>query len=416
MSDMATAEEVTQLDLEEVDLLDPNLHQDGPPHELFARMRKEAPVRRNTVKVYEQEYTVWSVTRHEDITAISRDTDTWSSSKGGIFVQDNQVLPLDVTRNLLLYKDPPEHTKYRGILKKVFTPRTVANLEDQIRARVTRVIDEVVEAGECDFVQAIAKPIPLGVLTELMGVPDKDIPKFAEWTDQIEEAQRAIQENGALDTLGEMAGYLHQHTQEQADVDGLVKKMHEAEVDGEKLKDEEILVFFALLSFAGNDTTRNTSALGMKALLEHPDQLAQLRENPDLIENAVEEILRYTTVVKWFVRTATQDTTIGDQEIKEGEKVIMWYASGSRDEEVFDDPQTFDVQREKPDHKAFGGGGRHFCLGNAVARLELKIIFEEVLRRMQDIELNGEPEILQSSWAHALTSLPIKFTPGEKAA
>jgi cytochrome P450 len=213
-----------------------------------------------------------------------------------------------------------------------------------------------------------------------------------------------------------MAGYLYQHTESHKDVEGLVKMMREAEVDGEKMKDEEILVFFALLSFAGNDTTRNTTALGLKALLEHPDEMQALRDDPELIPNAVEEILRWTTVVKWFVRTATTDTELGGQDIKEGEKVVMWYASASRDEDVFDDPMTFDVRREKPDHDAFGGGGRHFCLGNAVARLELKIIFEEVLRRMQDIELAGEPEMLPSTWAHALTHLPITFTAGAKEA
>ncbi|MEA2169191.1 MAG: hypothetical protein QOF76_2491 [Solirubrobacteraceae bacterium] len=403
-------------DLTAVDLFDPSIHEDGPPHELFAQLRKESPVLKHAVTVYEQDYEVWSVTRHEDIKAISRDTDTWSSFKDGIFIQANQVLPLDVTRNLLLYKDPPEHTKFRGILKKVFTPRVVANLEDQIRARVTKVLDEVIEAGECDFVDDVAVPIPLGVLTELMGVPDEDIPKFRDWTSQIEEAQRSIQENQALETLGDMAGYLYEHTESHKDVEGLVKMMREAEVDGEKMKDEEILVFFALLSFAGNDTTRNTTALGLKALLEHPEELQALRDDPELIPNAVEEILRWTTVVKWFVRTATTDTELGGQDIKEGEKVVMWYASASRDEDVFDDPMTFDVRREKPDHDAFGGGGRHFCLGNAVARLELKIIFEEVLRRMQDIELAGEPEMLPSTWAHALTHLPITFTAGAKEA
>jgi cholest-4-en-3-one 26-monooxygenase len=406
-----TAQDV---DLAEVDLMDVKWFQDGPPHELFARMRAQAPVRWNLHRVPAGDGEgFWSFTRHADVSAVSRDTETFSSHEKGIFLHPDQVVPLDLTRNLLLFKDPPEHTKYRKILQTAFVPRTVAAMEDAVRARVTRVIDRVIERGACDFAADIAVPIPLGVLTELMGVPDEDIPRFYEWTERIEAAQRAPEPNAAAPTFIEMGGYLHEQIARQAaeGKDTLVTRLRAAEVDGERLDDNEILVFFGLLAFAGNDTTRNTTATGMHALLRHPEQLAAMREDPSIIPAAIEEILRYTTVVQYFVRTATSDTELGGQAIAAGDRVVMWYASASRDEAVFEDPQRFDIARDRPDHKAFGGGGRHFCLGAGLARLELKVIFEEVLRRMPDIRLDGEIERLPSPWAHQIKRLPVAFTP-----
>jgi cholest-4-en-3-one 26-monooxygenase len=215
--------------------------------------------------------------------------------------------------------------------------------------------------------------------------------------------------------FGQMAGYLHGAIQQQlsSDADTLVRRLHDAEVEGESLDDAELMTFFALLAFAGNDTTRNTSATGMLALLEHPDQWERLRSEADADSSsrAVEEILRYTSVVQWFARTATQDTEVGGTAIAAGEKVVLWYGSASRDEDVFAEPDAFDLGREHVDHKAFGGGGRHFCLGNQVARMQLRILYREVGRRMGDLELAGEPRHLGSSWAHALTSLPVQFRP-----
>jgi cholest-4-en-3-one 26-monooxygenase len=266
-------------------------------------------------------------------------------------------------------------------------------------------------------VSDIAVPIPLGVLTELMGVPEDDIPRFFDWTEQIEAAQRAPEPNGAVDVFGEMAVYLHEQIERQAREganESLVMRLSAAEVDGERLTDPEILVFFGLLAFAGNDTTRNTAATGMLSLFEHPEELAELRADPALAGSAVEEILRYTSVVKYFVRTATRDTELCGQRILAGDRVMLWYSSASRDESVNEDAQLFDIQRVKPDHKAFGGGGRHFCLGAGLARLELRIVFEEILRRMGDLEPAGPVERLPSSWANGLVALPVRFTPGAR--
>lgn len=407
------------MSFDDVDLMDTSLFADGPPHELFKRMRDEAPVRWNrsgpdTGAPHVEGF--WSVTRDEDVVAISRDPATFSSFLGGIFLNPDQVNPLDVNRNLLLFKDPPDHTKYRLILQKSFVPHTVRTFEDQVRARISRVIDAVIEAGRCDFVADIAVPVPLAVLAELMGLPDEDIPKLKRWTDEIEAAQLSAESAAALSTLGEMSTYLMEQIQAQAEAggDSLVVKLREAEVDGSRLEDLEILVFFALLVFAGNDTTRNTASGGMLALLEHPEQWRMLCDDPALIPNAVEEILRYTTVVNYFARTATSDTELSGQRIAEGDKVVMWYASASRDERVNPEPDRFDIARGDITHRAFGGGGRHFCLGAGLARLELKLLFEELARRMPDVRLAGPVERLRSSWANSLTAMPVEFTPAEQ--
>ncbi len=409
----ATTTNVDQVELASVDLMDPAWFADGPPHELFARMRAEAPVRWNELP---DGSGFWSLTRHSDVSAVSRDTDTFSSYRAGIFLNPDQVTPLEMNRNLLLFKDPPEHTKYRKILQSAFTPHTVRGFEDSVRARINRVIDAVIEQGSCDFVTDIAVPVPLGVLAELLGLPDDDLPQLYDWTEQIEEAQRSPEPAAAAQTFVEMAGYLQGQIERQTEAGGesLVTRLREAEVDGERLDDTEILVFFGLLVFAGNDTTRNTASSGMLALLEHPEQWEALRDDPALIEQAVEEILRFTSVVNYFCRTATTDTEIDGHAIAEGDKVMMWYTSASRDEAVYEDPQRFDIARAEHAHKAFGGGGRHFCLGAGLAKLELRVLFEELTRRLPDIERAGELKRLESTWANSLTSLPVSFTPGAR--
>ena len=330
----------TEPDLTSIDVTDLDLFAAGPPHALFAQMRSEAPVRWNATA----DGGFWSVTRHADIAAVSKDPETFSSHRAGIFLDPDRVTPLELNRNLLLYKDPPEHTKYRRILQTAFVPNTVNKMEGEIRARVTRVIDAVIETGRCDFVTEIAVPVPLGVLAELMGIPDDDIPKLYRWTHEIELAQVAPEPAAALPTFGEMAAYLHEQIARQAEAGGesLVTRLREAQVDGHQLTDEEILVFFGLLVFAGNDTTRNTASSGTLALLEHPEQWRALCERPELIEQAVEEILRFTSVVNYFCRTATRNTELGGQPIKEGDKVMIWYTSGSRDEEVCPHAERFD--------------------------------------------------------------------------
>lgn len=408
----------TTWDVKHVNVFDPQWWVDGPPHDLFKRMRAESPVHWYQFadgEGYGPGY--WSLFRHADIATVSHDTETFSSNRGGLFIHPDQMLSLDVLTNMLNFMDPPTHTRYRKILARVFTPAAVAKMEDGIRARVNRIIDKVIEDGHCDFVEDIAVPIPLGILMELMGAPEEDMPKFYYWTEAIEQAIRDPEPNTGVEVFDEMGAYLTEQIERQtteAVEDSLVMRLRNAEVDGEKLTDVEIVMFFGLLTFAGNDTTRNTASAGLRTLLEHPDALQQLYDDAALIPNAIEEILRYTSVVQWFARTATRDVELGGQKISEGDKVVMWYASGSRDEAVFDDSDTFDIHRPKPDHQAFGGGGRHFCLGASLARLELRIIFEEVLGRMKNLQLAGTTEILPSNWAYGLTKLPVTFTAGRR--
>jgi cholest-4-en-3-one 26-monooxygenase len=395
-------------------LTDPQRFADGPPHAIFDQLRGRPPA---DTGLGPEGNRMWSVCSHAAIAAASRDTATFSSHEAGIFPHSDQVNPLDVNRNLLLFKDPPEHTKYRKILQTAFIPRSVAALEGRVREIVTDVLDQVIEDGGCDFVADVAVPIPLRMLAELMGVPETDLPKMEDWITRTEEAQISTEPAAALPVLGEMSAYLAEQIAVQKETGGesLVTTLAAAEVDGERLTDTEILVLFALLVFAGNDTTRNTMAGGMWALLEHPDQLELLAREPQRIEAAVEEILRWTSVVNYFCRTATADTELGGREIGAGDKVMMWYPAGSRDPEVNADPHTFDVTRDEPTHMAFGGGGRHFCLGAGLARLELRVAFEEILRRLGEIRLAGPPERLRSNWANALTSLPIEFKPASRS-
>ena len=408
------SDSLSEVDLADVDLFDLRWHPDGPPHDLFARMREQAPVRWNTLG---DGSGCWTVMRHADVETVSKDNATFSSYEGGIFLHPDQVVPLDLARNLLLFMDPPQHTKYRLILQRAFVPHAVRALEGPIRRRVTRVIDEFVERGSADLVEDLAVPVPLGVLMELMQLPDSDLDRFLGWTAEIEAAQRSPQPGAAVEVFGEMGAYLNEQIARQTAEgreDSIVTALRDGRVDGRELTDVEMMVFFALLAFAGHDTTRNTTATGMLALLEHPQALGQLRADPTLVPGAVEEILRWTSVVQWFNRTATTDAELGGQRIAAGDRVVMWYSSASRDEAVFDEPQTFDIHRVKPDHDAFGGGGRHFCLGAGLARLELRVIFEEMTRRVADLRLAGEVERLPSTWANGLVKLPVTFTPGPR--
>jgi cytochrome P450 len=402
--------------LAQVDLFDPRWHRDGPPHGLLARMRAEAPVRWNPLP---DGGGCWTVLGHAEIAQVSRDYETFSNYAGGIFLHPDQVLPLDLTRNLLLFMDPPVHTKYRAILQSVFTPHAVRAHEASIRARVTRTIDGFIERGSADLVRELAVPIPIGVISELLGIPDEDREQFVSWTDEVEAATRSPEPAGALDAFGHLGQYLHDQIARQAAegrTDTILVQLRDAQVDGRPLNDGEILVFFALLAFAGHDTTRNTVANGMCALMEHPEALEDLRTQPSLIPGAVEEILRRTSVVQWFSRTATRDAELAGQRIAEGDRVVMWYTSASRDEAVFEDPQSFDIHRVKPDHDAFGGGGRHFCLGAGLARLTLAVVFGEAVRRLEGLAPAGEPERVVNAWSNVLRTLPVTFKPGQREA
>jgi cytochrome P450 len=410
---MTTTPDFTDVDLSTVDLTDLSYFEDGPPYELFARMRAEAKPQWNALTGDEPGF--WSFTRAADIQAISRDPATFSSARGGVFATSQGAVPHEVLAEVILGMDPPRHTKHRNVVQAVFTPKMIRQKEENIRATVTTLIDDVIEKGECDFVEDIAVELPLRVIADMLGVPQDDRRQLFEWTNTLSRAAATADPQVGMSALLEIGGYMSGITARRKANPGedLVSRMLTAEVDGETLTESEATFFFALLMFAGNDTTRNTASGGMRALIENGGERGKLVSNAEAIPNAVEEMLRWVTPVIYFTRVAQCDTEVGGHPIREGERVAMWYSAGSRDPALNDDPERFDVSRQKSPHLAFGGGGAHFCLGNGLARLELRVLFEELMRRVPDMQFAGPITRLTSNFSNELTSMPVTFTPGK---
>ncbi|MCE5288607.1 MAG: cytochrome P450 [Nocardiaceae bacterium] len=405
---------ISKTDLSTLDLSDLTHFEDGVPHELFAQMREQDGPHWNALSGDEPGF--WSFTKAADIQAISRDSLTFSSATGGVFMTTQGAAPVEVLREVILGMDPPRHTQQRNVVQAVFTPKLIRQKAAGIHATVNRLIDEVIEKGECDFVKDIAVELPLLVIADMLGVPVDDRKKLFEWTNRLSLAAATSNPELGFGALMEIGAYLTAITAERKanPGDDLVSRLVHAEVDGEKLTEQEVTFFFAILMFAGNDTTRNTASGGMRALIENPDEYRKLIDGHATVVNAVDEMLRWVTPVQYFSRTVMQDTVVGGHALKQGERVVMWYPAGSRDPELNADPMRFDVSREKAPHLAFGGGGAHFCLGNQLAKLELKILFEELTRRMPDMQIAGPITHLTSSFSNELTSMPVSFTPGKR--
>ena len=397
----------TDVDLDTVDLSDLGHYADGPPHELFNRMRAQTPVHLNRCP---DGNTFWNIFRADDIVEISRDAGTYSSERGGIWFRPDTLFKLDVGRSLLLFKDPPSHTTYRNILRTAFLPRIVTTLDEQIEEIVTARLDALIALGEGDLVTDLAVPVPLNVITRILGVPDEDMHLLLRWTEELERGLTLGHDADPI--LAEMGGYFAQLVAQERvrGEDSLTNALFAAEVDGVRLNELEIAIFFSILVFAGNDTTRNAFSGGMQALIEHPDQLDRLRREPELMQDAVEEILRWTTPLNYFARTATRDTEVRGVRIAEGERVVLWHTAGNRDPDFFPDADRFDITRHRAAHTTFGGGGPHYCLGAHLARRELTILLNQTLARLHDLEISGPPVKVLSTWVNALTSLPIRFT------
>lgn len=397
-------------ELDTIDLSLPEAFADGPPHELFARMRAESPVHRNhSQNPYVGDF--WSITKAADIELISKHATLFSAHERGIWMRPDSAAGLDLMRNMVIFKDPPEHSRYRKLVQLAFTPRTIAPLEESVRRQVRAILDRAAETGSMDLVRDLSLPVPLTVITDLLGAPATDVDRLADWTARMDTGVDHPELGICLEAMLEMGGYLEELILGQIKGDSLVGLLARAEVDGDRLTEEELMMFFAILVFAGNDTTRNATTSGVLALTEHPDQLAALAADPSLIPNAVEEILRWSTPLNYFARTALADTEIRGVPIAKGDLLLMWYASGSRDEEILPGADRFDVLRPVEYHQAFGGGGRHFCLGAGLARLELKVIFEEFTRRVRDPRLSGPPVRHCTTWVNGWDSVPLTFTP-----
>ena len=385
----------------DIDLCDKDVFVRGVPHEWFTRLRHEAPV------CWHDEPDgrgFWCVTRYEDVAAINRDWETFSSARGTAIITDIEADQLEQQRLLMLNMDPPMHTRYRRLINRGFTPRMVGELESRTRQRAREIIDGVADRGECDFVVDVAAELPLQVIADLMGVPQSDRHKVFDWSNRMigaEDPEYGVSQENAQEASLELYAYASQlAAQRRAEpAKDLMSILIDAEVEGERLSDLELDLFFLLLSVAGNETTRNLISHGMVALLEHPDQLERVRADRSLLPTAVEEMLRWASPVMCFRRTAMRD----------GDKVIFWYVSANRDETVFPDPNRFDITRTPNEHIAFGSGGPHFCLGANLARLEIRVMFDEVLNRLSDIEPAGPVSRLRSNFINGLKHVPLRF-------
>jgi cholest-4-en-3-one 26-monooxygenase len=408
-------------DLEQVLVTERDLWLDGPPHELMAQLRSECPVHwTSRVSEYPGEDGFWSVTRAQDIHTVSRDWRTYSSELGGV-TAITHVFPLELTRAMFIGMDPPKHDRLKMLFQAGFTPRRIAAHEPAIRRIVSDVLDRAAAAGDrCDLVTDVAQPAVSRVIGSFMGIPPED---DAAWANLMNSALGAgdpdlnpqgiasIVANEIPEIFARCGAMIAQRRERPTD--DLTSVLVHAEVDGQRLEEHEIVMGFFLLVAAGNDSTKATYCSGMRALMEHPDQRALLLEDPSLIPSAVEECLRMFPAFAHFRRTATRDTELAGQPIREGEKVVMWYVSSNRDEQRYEDPDRFDVTRN-PEHQAFGAGGRHFCLGAALARLELRILFEETLARFPAIELAGAPVMAESAFINQLKTLPVRLGRSQK--
>lgn len=353
----------------------------------------------------------WAITKHEDVRAISRDSQSFSNSPT-IMMQDVPAGSGGAGGNMMIMMDPPAHTRYRNLVKSGFTPRAIEPRREDIERLAKRIVDEVIDRGECDFVVDVAGKLPSYVIAELLGIPLEDGVMFYDWTEIIHSAPDAVPPQVRGETLGKMVAYAMEVAQQKQKHPGddLCTHLLNAEVDGDRLTLPDFVSFFILLMDAGGDTTRNLVGGGMHLLLTHHDQREQLLVDLDArLPNAVEEMLRYVSPVVYMRRTLMRDVEMRGKTMREGDKLLMYYGAANADEEMFEDGDSFDITRDCTEHLAFGSGGAHFCLGANIARMEIIAMFREVLTRMADIELAGEPQWLASNFISGPTHLPVRF-------
>ncbi|MEZ5141680.1 MAG: cytochrome P450 [Acidimicrobiales bacterium] len=374
----------------------------GDPYPLFARLRREAPV------AWNDDVGFWAITKHADVLSISKDPATFCSSKGILLMDLGRELP--EIPGALLYVDPPEHQRYRRLVQPAFAPSRIRALESFVRERARGLLDAVEPGAPLDAVAEIAVPFPLYVIADLLGVPAEDWPLFYRWSELLIDAA-TVQTDETMQAAVEMADYfMAVIAEKQAHPrDDLVSTLATVEVDGETLNEGELMMFCGQLLVAGNETTRNLVSGGLVALADHPDQWRRLVDDRSLVTTAVEELLRWTTPVTSFMRTATRDTEVRGQPVAEGEPVLLLYASANRDEEEFGaDADVFDVGRD-PNHQLAFGFGEHYCLGAALARLEGRVMLEEVLARFGSLQLAGEVRRLESGVIGGVLEAPMVF-------
>lgn len=405
--------------LDDIDLLDLDRFQQLRHHDMFTRLRAEAPV------YWHDEPGgpgFWNVVTYDDLVRVNRDTQTFSSEAGGISIKDfdqHEQQGIDPRGLMMLYMDPPKHTRYRALVQKGFTPRMVGLLEQYLTHRAILIVDNVIERGECDFVEDLSSELPLQAIAEIMGVPQEERRMLFNWSNRLigmDDPEYAGDRSDFNNAAGELYAYSNELARKRREDprDDIVTRLINAEIDGDRLTELEFDMFMMLLTIAGNETSRNTTSWGMHALMQHPEQYRALADKPDDMDRAIEEILRWASPVYHFRRTTLEDCEIGGQEIAKGSKVVMWHISANRDETQFPDPFTFDIERWPNKQVAFGGGGAHFCLGANLARMELRLIFREILTRIPDMRPAGQLDMLRSNFIGGIKRMPVTFTPGPR--
>jgi cytochrome P450 family 142 subfamily A polypeptide 1 len=379
----------------EIRLLSPDFYAD--PHPSMAWMREHAPV------YWDDGTGLWGVTRHADVMAVSKDWETFCSGKGS---RPESSVPS------MINMDPPQHILRRRIVSAGFTPRRVQDHEPYLRRKVGELIDAVADRGRCDFVRDVATPLPMYMIGALMGLPETDHETLLHWSDLFATGGEEVREE-VIGVVQDYADYILAviGARRGGAAEDLVSLVVNAEVEGQRLSDEDLVFETMLILVGGDETTRHVISGGLEQLLRHPDQLELLRREPARIPLAVEEMLRWVTPIQNMNRTATRETELAGQKLREGDRLLLLYPSANRDERVFEDPFRFDVTREPNDHVAFGGFGRHHCLGAQLARLELRVLFEELLVRLPELRLEHDapPPRRRGNFVLGLESLPVAF-------
>jgi cholest-4-en-3-one 26-monooxygenase len=411
--------EVPEIDVSEINLLDLDRFAMGVPHEWFTHLRRNAPVAHHPEPNGPGFY-VFS--RHEDIAAIGRDPLHFSSdaSRGPIVgleeptIEQAAVMEVADAGHSMIATDPPVHSRYRRLVNRGFTPRMIGLLEDRIREIAAQLVGDALDKGDIDFVNELAAPLPLIVIAELMGIPDEDRSKVFHWTNMflgqddpefnstVEDITQAV--IAFYDYAQQLAGRARQHPG-----DDIITSLLAVDTDGDKLSDMDFNRFFELLVLAGNETTRTALTHGMMAMIDHPAEFARLAAEPELTGSAADEILRWASPVLYFRRNVTEDFEYRGVPLKAGDKVSIWYVSGNFDDQVFDDPFRFDIGRSPNPFVSFGGGGPHHCLGANLARLEIRVLFDELAKRVEAVEQLAPASLLRSNFLRGVKHLPVRL-------
>ncbi len=402
------------LDLDALRVADNELWEQGPPHTVFTELRERCPVHWSSgITQTPEDAGFWSVTKAADVLAVSRDWQTYSSAEN--FLVTDHGVPLELVKGMFIGMDPPMHDRIKSLFQRAFTPKAIAQHEPAIREITAGVLDGLDGRDECDLVLDVAQPVVARVIGSFMGLAPEDDKPWAESINQLLGFGDPVSNPKGIDQLvQEDLPPMYERcmalvTDRRANPTGdMLSILVGAEIDGDTLSDYEIFAGFVLLMAAGNDSTKATYSSTMRALIENPDQLAMLVADPSLAPSAVEEALRMFPAFAHFRRTATKDTELGGCPVKKGDKVAMWYPSSNRDEDVYEEPHRFDVTRN-PEHQAFGAGGRHFCLGTALARLELQILVGETVKRFPNLTLAGDPSWVVSQFSSQLRHLPVRL-------